>query len=487
MSTTQPMRTEPLDDLELDAPGASGTAPAAEGELASSRWRRPGTWSLVPLGLLALAVVLVGLHVREYSLVSPIDELQHIDYALKVSKGELVRRGDHEGQEAMREEACRGLDNPMPIPSCEAPSYDPADFQEEGFNTAYAHPPGYYWVSGVGGRLLAALPGVGGPVTGARLMGAAWLGVGLIATWYALGELSIRASARIAVLVLVASAPTVLLFSATVNPDATSLAVGALTLLIVLRWEAGRASPWLLAIVAAAAMATKATNLVGVGAGVLYIVIRWLQARHDAREVAHTLEPGPAAGGPSARLATRPVIGMVAIALIAGAVTGGAWAIATDAMARVDAMEIPMAQRFYVDRITMDEVIDNVPAGLSPLRQPYLPAMIDGAMLRVAVFFTDLLLVAGVVAALLMSAARSRLRALAGATLAWLVLLGPFFVIFDFFATHAYFVVPPRYGLVLVPFIAAAVAAACERTRPGLALLWGVAGFSLITMVAAIV
>src|SRR5262245_20124144 len=228
MSTTQPVRTDPLDDLELDAAEASRTAPAAEAAPASRRWRRPGALSVVPLGLLALALVLVGLHVREYRIVSPIDELQHIDYALKASQGELVRRGDHEGQEALREEACRGLDNPMPLPSCEARSYDPTDFQEEGYNTAYAHPPGYYWVSGIGGRLLAALPGVGGPVTGVRLMGALWLGVGLIATWYALGELSIRASARIAVLVLVASAPTVLLFSATVNPDATSITVGAL-------------------------------------------------------------------------------------------------------------------------------------------------------------------------------------------------------------------------------------------------------------------
>jgi len=486
MSTTQPTRTEPLDLPESEPPAAPATAPAAEGVPASPRRRRPGTSALVPLGLLAFALVLVGLHVHEYRLVSPIDELQHIDYALKESKGEFVRQGDRVGEEAMREMACRGLDYPLPLPSCDARSYDPVEFPEQGFNTAYAHPPGYYGVSGIGGRLLAVLPGIGSPVTGARLMGAAWLGVALVAMWYALGDLGIRVSARIAVLVLVASAPTVLLSSAIVNPDATGVTIGALTLLVVLRWEAGRASPWLLAIVAAAAMLTKATNLIGVGAGVLYILIRWVQARRGEIEAGDGLAAASPGGTANPRLATRPVLGVLAIAVVSGAVAAGAWSVATGAMARLDRSEIPMAQRFHVDGITVDQVLQSVPTGLSPLREPYLPPMIDGTALRVAVSLTDKLLVAGVVAALLMSVAGSRQRALAGATLAGLVALGPFYVIFDFYATHGYFEVPARYGLALVPFMGAAVAAACQRTRAGLVLLWGIALLSLTTMVAAL-
>jgi Dolichyl-phosphate-mannose-protein mannosyltransferase len=490
MSTTHPTSTEPPEDPELDAPGAGlTTVVSADGgpPPATPAWRRrPGRGLVAPLALFALALVLVGLHVREYRLVSPIDEIQHIDYVLKISKGEVVRRGDRDGQEAMREMACRGIDYPMTLPSCEARSYDPVDFPEQGFDTAYAHPPGYYLVSGLGGRLLEVLPGVGSPVTGARLMGAAWLGGGLIAMWYALAELRIRPRARIPVLVLVASAPTVLLSSAIVNPDATGITVGALTLLIVLRWETGRASPWLLALVAAAAMLTKATNLIGVAAGVLYIVIRWAQARRGEL-AAEGIAPASANGGPSARLATRPVLGVLAIAAVTGALTAASWSIATEAMARMDQADIPMAGRFHVESITLDQVIDSVPTGFSPLRDPYVPPMIDGHLLRVAVSLTDKLLVAGVVAALLMSAAGSRQRALAGATLVCLLALGPFFVIFDFFATHGFFPVPARYGLALVPFMGAALAAACERTRPGLAVLWGISGLSLVTMVAGLV
>ena len=480
MSTTHPTRTEPPEDPELDAPGG---APAAEDAPRTPRPRRSGL--LAVLGLLVLALGLVGLHVREYRLVSPIDEMQHIDYALKIREGELVRQGDRVDEEAMREVACRGVDAAVVVPSCEARSYRPPQFPEQGFNTAYAHPPGYYFVSGIGGFVFQVLPGVG-PVTGVRLMGAAWLGGGLVALWYALGELRIRPRARVPVLLLVASAPTVLHASATVNPDATSITIGAVTLLVVLRWEAGRASPWLLAAVAAAAMFTKATNLMGVAAAALYILFRWVQARRGEVEAAGPVEPGSAAAGTSPRLATRPVVAVLVMAAVAGAVTAGTWAVATAAMARMDQSEIPMAQRFHVDSLTLDQVVDSVPTALSPLRDPYLPAVIDGPFLRVADSLVDKLLVAGLVAALLMSVAGSRQRALAGATLVCLLALGPFFVVFDFYATHGYFVVPPRYGLVLVPFMGAAVAAACERTRLGLAVLWGVAGLSLTTMVAAL-
>ena len=67
--------------------------------------------------------------------------------------------------------------------------------------------------------------------------------------------------------------------------------------------------------------------------------------------------------------------------------------------------EIPMAQRFHVNSLTLDQVVDSVPTALSPLRDPYLPAVIDGPFLRVADSLVDKLLVAGLVAALLMSVA----------------------------------------------------------------------------------
>ncbi len=383
---------------------------------------------------------------------------------------------------------------PCRLPSCRARSYEPVQFQEQGYNTAYAHPPGYYAVSGVGGRILAALPGVGSPVTGTRLMGAVWLGGALIALWYALGDLGVRPRTRVPALVLMASAPTVLLSAATVTPDSTAVAIGAVALLVVLRWEAGRASPWLLAVVGTAAVLTKATSIVAVGAGALYIVVRWLQSRRAAPS-GPPAEEGAAAdgaaeeavhGGDGARTDIRSVV--VALAMLAGSVlvVAMAWSGVTEAIARVDHSEIPMAQRFEVDGITIDEVIDNVTSGVSPLHDPYLPAVEDSRPVRLAVTFADRFLLAGLVAALIISVAGSRLRALAGVTLVSFVALGPFFVLFDYYATQGYFPIPARYGLPLVPFAVGAVAVACDRNRAGRGLLWGVGTLSFLATVTAL-
>jgi len=57
--------------------------------------------------LLVALAVLVALHVRDHPALSHIDELQHMDYALK-SPFHVPRHGDSIGQEAMREAACRG-------------------------------------------------------------------------------------------------------------------------------------------------------------------------------------------------------------------------------------------------------------------------------------------------------------------------------------------------------------------------------------------
>jgi len=96
--------------------------------------------------LLVLAISVLGLYIRAYHPLSHADGLQHTDYLIKASHGELVRRGDRIGAIAMREMSCRGIDvgpddyqrfygRPKDLPACDAPSLDPARFPEEGFNT----------------------------------------------------------------------------------------------------------------------------------------------------------------------------------------------------------------------------------------------------------------------------------------------------------------------------------------------------------------
>lgn len=460
--------------------------------------RRARAWSLALAAVVLLAALLVALHIRAYTTISPIDELQHLDYALKLGDGELISRGESFGIEAMREEACRGVDAQFQPPPCDQPELRPEEFQEGGENTAEPHPPVYYAVEGVGGRLVESLPGIASPVTAARLMGTLWLGAAVVLLWFALAELRIRPAARVPVLILVASAPTVLHAAATVNPDGTGLALGAATLLVVLRWEARRASPWLLALIGVAAALTKVTNLVGVAVGVLYIALRWLQARSAASGAAtgaatdedeasgEAPEHDLPDGAPGGRNATRPSVVAIGALVSAFLVATVAWMVVGALKAGPDEGESTMSERFAADAISVDEFADNVFAGLSPLRDPYLPEQLASPVLRLAGSTTDRLVLAGVVAGLVASRARSRTRALALASIVVMVGFGPFFVLFNFVAIDSYFPVPPRYALSLVPAAAAVAAAALDRTLPGRILLGAGAALGSLAMVAAL-
>lgn len=67
--------------------------------------------SALPYIAVFLLAMSVGcLHMLRYRTVSPIDELRHLDYAVKISNGQLTHIGDKIGEIAMREESCRGID-----------------------------------------------------------------------------------------------------------------------------------------------------------------------------------------------------------------------------------------------------------------------------------------------------------------------------------------------------------------------------------------
>ncbi|HET6692862.1 MAG TPA: hypothetical protein VFG97_01045, partial [Pedococcus sp.] len=105
------------------------------GMLRQLRAARPAD-TLLPALLAIVAVVLVALQVHSYTRLSPIDELQHIDSLYKAPAAPAP--GDRVGQEAMRQQDCRGVDAPgfEPGPCRPLGSFDPATYQEKGYNTA---------------------------------------------------------------------------------------------------------------------------------------------------------------------------------------------------------------------------------------------------------------------------------------------------------------------------------------------------------------
>src|SRR5947209_19307656 len=126
-----------------------------------------------------ISMVLVVAHVTSYTEIGPIDELQHIDYADKLGHFTVPRFPEEVSQRALGESACRGLDSLFKISdTCGQDRYDRAHFQEAGQNTAAFHPPLYYALVGVPGRIVAAISGKSA-VGVERVFGAFWLGAAL--------------------------------------------------------------------------------------------------------------------------------------------------------------------------------------------------------------------------------------------------------------------------------------------------------------------
>ncbi len=393
------------------------------------------------------AVVLFGaliviLHVADYTRVSPSDELQHYDYMVRVVRDqEVVHRGDRFTQEALRAEACQRLDAEFTPPPCRPGRYDPTTFQEGGFNTAYIHGPAYYAVSGTLAAGLSAAVGSDSLFTTGRLTGVLWLGAALVLIWLCMAELGIGWPVRTVVLSLVVTAPLVMEATSTINPDATALLAGAAVLYTVLRVEGG-SRWWPAGLVAAAAVALKSTNLIAVGLGVLYLLVRHLQKGRIE------------AWGLRDRVAVRRSVLAIAVMVVGVTAVGAVWAAYSSASARVPASSIPMVRRFDADSIGLEELLANVPAGLTPLGDPYVPLEVKALWVEPVARLVDRLFLVGLGATALLGAPGSRPRALALATLVALALVGPIFVIVNFVFQGTYVEIPRRYGLSVVPALA---------------------------------
>jgi hypothetical protein len=409
-------------------------------------------------------MLIVALHVRDYTRVSPSDELQHYDYVVRVVRDhEVVRRGDQFTQEAMHTEACDGLDAEYRPPPCRPLPYQPPQFQEGGYNTAFIHGPVYYVVTGALAAVMSGIASTHNLFTTARLAGAFWLGLAVWLLWLAMGELKVDPMRRAVVLVLVITAPAVMESNAVITTDATALLAGAAVLYAVLRFERG-ASAWPAALAAMLAVALKSTNVMAVGVAVLYLLVRWMQDR-----------------GPLQRRAI--AVG----AMSAGAVVvAGAWAVYSSAAARVPLLTIPMERRFHVASLGVREFGRNLAAGFTPMTPWHIPVEIRAFWMPSVAQLVDHLFLAGLVAAAVFGLARSRERALAVAVLISLLLAGPVFVLVNYVGTSTYVDIPHRYALSVLPAIAAVVPVLLADRRTMQLVGGGAAVVGVLTLTALV-
>jgi hypothetical protein len=432
--------------------------------------------------LLFGAVIQIG-HVARYRLVSPIDELQHLDYLVRAPRLDIPGSGDLVGQEAARSETCSRIDSPFDaaVVAC-VPNdrdVDVSKLQEQGYNTAFIHPPTYYFVDGVIARAIdAVVPGDQGVLTTGRLAGVVWTLAAIALLWLLMQELDAGLLATSIVVVVLVTAPTVMHGASTVNPDGTSLAMGAGMLWAALRWERRRSGIWLVALFAALSVGTKVTNLVGVGVALAYLgwpLARTLPARWRARAEDGLLDP-------EAKQRLLAVVVPTAAVLVVAAV----WRVTQGALQIIPPSQVPMITPVLVDRFPLVEFGSSWHATFSPLQNPWYAPFLRTRMVIFMAGVGDLVVIAGAFAGAVLADRGSRERRIAVIALLTAVACGPALVLFNYFLQGIYTPIPPRYGLSLLPAMAAASVPALRR-RSGLVLGGGFAVFATAVVLSAMV
>lgn len=430
-----------------------GTAPSAEGRATfqdregplpdASRHYSTGGWVprvLVWGAILAFSLTIVGLHVRKYRTVSPVDEYTHIDYLYRVVHGEILRQGDLLGSDAMRELACRRIDDVYEPPPCDPDgAYDPKDFGHIQESGAAHHPPLYYALTAIAARSLVAITPMDNLVDAGRFTGGLWLGIALILYWHAAERLNIRALSRVIVMALIATTPTVVHATATINNDASALLAGSLLVLLVLAWEEKRIAFWFLALISSLVVLAKSTNIVGVVAAMLYLLIRWYS-------------PSPRENQPQRNSRYLAAVGVLGVGAAASLF---AWGIVHFLLQRASTSALVEFHR--VDSLDVGSVLSQTFALVTPIVNPHLPPFLQLALIFVAVQLLNVAFIGASFGAFLGANRLDVPRLLGLASAAAMILAGVGLTLGNYVLEGIFFPLPPRYGLSLVPLLGLAL------------------------------
>ncbi len=432
-----------MTDLEL--PHRSGLA----------RLQSIATPNLVVLAcVIAVAVAISVLQIRDHPQFSRVDEPQHFDYALK-SPSAGVRIGEQYGLEATKTYACRGIDLPglapgsPRLPDCGDPQPDPTRTHSIGYNSAYLHTPVYYTATGLAGEAILRLPGVDSSLVAYRLAGVVWLAAGLAMVWYALGLARVGLWGRAAVVGLLGVSPMVVHGSAFVNPDAAGLLGGGLVLVALMKWEGGRWPWWTVPVASLLAVALRLTNSAAVGVVVVYLALRVWQKREMVRE--RLLVAATSAG---AALATVLV-----------------WRIWQQARKLDDEQDLPLYGSERFDHFRWESLDNQLRAVVTPFREQWIPEALPRGTLVPLAGIADIGLLVLLGAGVAFVAAKSAQRALVGGVFAAMVGMGLLTMLTNYWTLSRDSLAPGRYGLAILPFAAVAVAPLLRRRLLARALI----------------
>lgn len=469
--------------------------------------RAAGLPAVRTVGWLAVWVFVAGLvvlpHIRAYTVLSPIDEYQHVDYLANVMDFSLVHGGDQVGETAMREQACRGIDLAgFDLPRCGAPDLAPEQFPGSGYNHTYNDPPTYYIITAPLAVAAQHLPGVDSIVSAARGIGVLWLGLGLALTYFLALRVGADRMSAFGATALVASSGAVVEASATVTTDAPALVAGGWLCLVAVAVVQGRVSWWWLCPAAAFAMLVKTSSFPVLGLVVVFL-LTYLVAqrsaestedgpalarhRHVTRELAsdsaRVEQTAPEAVLTESREATAVPPSTLWKGLLGVALAGGVplllWLLFSRSTSTGSVDEIPAFQMFYRDSIGWDDLVAESLSMTKVLTNAYVPGFLRTETVTQLMTLVNGLLVVGVASTAWFGRWALTSTRLAAATLVSMLVSGVGFVLVFFLGAHIYGGISGRYGLCLLPAATAVLAVAASRRGWGGMVLAGSAAVSM--------
>ena len=413
--------------------------------------------------LITFAIVFVtGIFVlRSYASLSPVDELQHLDSIIKAGQGQFnLMPGEVVGQEALRIEACRGVEGGPPLPPCDAPSFPPEQFQEMGINTsAEGIPSPYYILTGI---LIKPFELLGmNALTAARAVSLAFhaLGAGLLAllAWRLSGSRLVAISLGVGAGVC----SPLLAQSMTANPDSWSLlvGVGACALAMASSRLRPRTLLALLSLFTVAALLVKLNWVLLALVPLVWCLMGWRLEKNQQLKARIPAVLGALAVSGGA---------LIAASLLSRALASSVTSVAPMGARLAISESNPFDWTVVFNTVATSWVVTGQPAHVDALDHFPLPSL--------AVVWGVAFAGAAITALLLRSAP---FAAQAFGTAAVLLLLGsPLFVFLGQYVSGAFFAFPLRYSFMVVPVMVLALAS-WPRLRA-----WALGSLATVTVAA---
>jgi hypothetical protein len=286
-----------------------------------------------------------------------------------------------------------------------------------------------------------------------RAVGALWLTALMVVIHLLARRFGVPRVTAAAAAVFTGLSPSVVSSAATMGPDTATAVTTGVALLAALAYDGSRRRLLLLLAAVVLAALTKFTAFAGVGAAVVFLVVRPLLARGNQRRIG---------AGLVAAAGSLVVFGAISLA----------WGVRFQHTSLVDPDTIPINVMLHADSVDWGSIWQPLLyTFVSPGTGNWQPGFLNDGTNGFLVSVTYGVFAAGIVVAALALRNRPRVSAL-GIGIAVMALVSPFVLVaLNLYENHLYFQLSPRYGYALLPGIAAVTAWAFRAPAHGRALL----------------